>query len=213
MRGFFRIYRDGELFIESENVVTTGALVSCANLAAGVTTGQFVSLMGYGNGTATPQQSDTGLSGNQQYFNAITGSTFPSSGAVSFNFSLSGSDYGAVPGLTITEIGLFANSSGVQVPISKGIVTATWQPSTAYAVGAIILDANGNVQRCTTAGTSGASQPTWSTVVGNTTADNTVVWTNVADSTLPTPIWTHALVPSFAFNGQATYTGTYILTF
>ena len=42
-----------------------------------------------------------------------------------------------------------------------------------------ILDSNGNLQVCTTPGTTGAGPlpPTWATVQGTTTADNTVTWT------------------------------------
>lgn len=40
-----------------------------------------------------------------------------------------------------------------------------------------IIDSNGNLQQQTTGGTTGTTQPTWATVVGTTTADNTVTWT------------------------------------
>lgn len=40
-----------------------------------------------------------------------------------------------------------------------------------------IRDSNGNVQIVTTFGTSGASEPVWSTVIGGTTTDGTVTWT------------------------------------
>jgi hypothetical protein len=47
------------------------------------------------------------------------------------------------------------------------------------AVGQSIQDSNGNIQTCTTGGTAGSgAEPTWNTVVGGTTTDNTVVWTN-----------------------------------
>jgi len=58
----------------------------------------------------------------------------------------------------------------------------TWLPSHAYAVGALILDSNGNVQWAHTAGTSRTSaqgHPTWSTTIAGTTADNTVSWREV----------------------------------
>ena len=38
-----------------------------------------------------------------------------------------------------------------------------WTASTVYALNALVLDSNGNVQKATTAGTSGAAAPTWST--------------------------------------------------
>ena len=63
---------------------------------------------------------------------------------------------------------------------------AAWTDANAYAVGDIVrstsLQASGLVFRCTTAGTSGASEPAWATDIGSTITDNTVVWTAVASS-------------------------------
>lgn len=50
-----------------------------------------------------------------------------------------------------------------------------WQASTDYNIGNLVTDGNGNIQRCTTAGTSGATAPTWAT--SSTTSDNSVTWT------------------------------------
>lgn len=58
-----------------------------------------------------------------------------------------------------------------------GDIPAVWQASTAYAVGDWVRSSTGSppyTYRCTTAGTSGASEPTWGPVTVN---DNTVVWT------------------------------------
>jgi len=61
-----------------------------------------------------------------------------------------------------------------------------WASSTAYSVGNIVrastLQASGLVFRCTTAGTSGGSEPAWGTDIGSTITDGTVVWTAVASS-------------------------------
>jgi lambda family phage minor tail protein L len=63
---------------------------------------------------------------------------------------------------------------------------SAWASSTAYSVGNIVrastLQASGLVFRCTTAGTSGGSEPTWGTDIGSTITDGTVVWTAVASS-------------------------------
>lgn len=54
-----------------------------------------------------------------------------------------------------------------------------WLPNAPYGLGLVVVPAtsNGFMFRCTTAGTSGASSPSWNTAAGDTTSDNTVVWT------------------------------------
>jgi hypothetical protein len=52
-----------------------------------------------------------------------------------------------------------------------------WQSNASFALGYSIVDSNGNVQTVTTAGTSGATQPTWN-ITGPTT-DGGVIWTFV----------------------------------
>ena len=56
---------------------------------------------------------------------------------------------------------------------------SSWTAHQPYSVATIILDSNGNVQRCTTAGTSGATHPIWATNVGGLTLDGSgnLVWT------------------------------------
>ncbi len=56
----------------------------------------------------------------------------------------------------------------------------TWKANTVYALNAMIIDKNGNTEKCTTAGTSGATEPTWNMTMGGTTHDGTgsLVWTN-----------------------------------
>ncbi|MFZ9751486.1 MAG: phage minor tail protein L, partial [Candidatus Nanopelagicales bacterium] len=63
---------------------------------------------------------------------------------------------------------------------------SAWASSTAYVFGDIVrasvLQASGLVFRCTTAGTSAATEPAWGTDIGSTVTDNTVVWTAVASA-------------------------------
>src|ERR1051325_6147463 len=61
-----------------------------------------------------------------------------------------------------------------QVPVSG---FSSWVASTFYNPSLLLLDSNGNLQKLTTAGTTGGSEPAWSTVVGNTTNDGSAVWT------------------------------------
>jgi|TARA_Y100000033_G_scaffold24569_1_gene23143 lambda family phage minor tail protein L len=59
-----------------------------------------------------------------------------------------------------------------------------WAASTAFSVGdvrrATSSQNSGLVFECTTAGTSGSSEPTWPTDIGSTLTDHTVVWTAIS---------------------------------
>lgn len=59
-----------------------------------------------------------------------------------------------------------------------------WQASYPKQIGYLVRPtvANGCYYRCTTAGTTHVAEPTWPTTAGATVADNTAVWTCVADS-------------------------------
>jgi hypothetical protein len=94
------------------------------------------------------------------------------------------------------------------------LVDAAWQASTPYALQTSIVDSNGNIQVVTTAGPSGANQPTWKTIAGQTTSEtgSTLVWTMVGVPTpgsggSPTPIptevhWLGELQPGAANASQ-----------
>jgi len=61
--------------------------------------------------------------------------------------------------------------------IMNFLVTA-WTASNPYTLNQEVLDSNLNVEKVTTAGTSGGSQPTWNVTTGGTTHDGGVTWTN-----------------------------------
>jgi uncharacterized repeat protein (TIGR01451 family) len=82
---------------------------------------------------------------------------------------------------------------------------ALWSASTAYAVGTRIVDSNGNVEQVVSiqgTGTSGTTQPTWSTTLGGQTTDNPgtnqVVWQN-AGTAAGTTIQSSATVTNSTF--------------
>jgi len=54
-----------------------------------------------------------------------------------------------------------------------------WKASVAYVENQTVgpVTPNGHIYKCTTAGTSGSSEPTWPTTSGETVEDNTAVWT------------------------------------
>ncbi len=61
---------------------------------------------------------------------------------------------------------------------TPGTPNQVWLASKPFALNMAVVDTNGNVQRVTTAGTSGGSAPSWNVTVGGTTTDNSVTWTN-----------------------------------
>jgi flagellar hook protein FlgE len=210
--GIVRLYRQEHLIWERQNLFVNTGLPLLANLIAGVTTGQSVSTMGFGSGALAPGATDTGLTAAPTYYNSIGSYSFPSAGSVQFNYSLQTSDYGAA-GMTIQELGLFANAAAVTMPAAIGTASPSWSASITVTVGTTIVDGNGNLQRCTAAGTSGSTAPTWSTILGSPTSDGSAVWTLVALHTAPGPMVAHVSVPAFAYTGTGDYSGTWTLTF
>lgn len=210
-RGRVEVFCDGELVSRSRNLVVASGLGAMANLIAGVTAGQSVSVAGFGSGSTAPASGDTDLGTEPKYYNAVGGHTFPSNGEVQFTFGLTVAVDYAAAGITVTEVGLFGNAAAMALPSYVGTGIAAWAASTAYAVGALVTDSNGRVQRCTTAGRSGSAAPAWATVIPNTTTDNTVTWTLVATNSVPSPMWAHALVSAFDFTGAADYTLTWTI--
>lgn len=211
-KGIVRLYTRGRLIWERRNLFVNTGLPPLANLIAGVTAGQSVSAMGFGSSASAATAADTGLTAAPAYYNAIGSHSFPSSGSVQFNYSLQVIDYGAA-GMTIQELGLFANAASVAMPAAVGTANPSWKGNVASTLGTIIIDANSNLQRCTTAGTSGSNVPTWSTALNATTTDGSAVWTLVALHTTPGPLIAHVSVPAFAYTGSGNYSGTWTLTF
>jgi len=60
-----------------------------------------------------------------------------------------------------------------------GVSHPTWQASTAYSLGDYVTPTtlNNFIYECTTAGTSGTTEPVWPTTDGATVTDGTVEWT------------------------------------
>lgn len=88
-----------------------------------------------------------------------------------------------------------------------------WAASTGFAVGDIrrasTSQNSGLVFECTTAGTSGSSEPSWPTDIGSTITDNTVVWTAIssvyADLSVLTP---NAIIELFELHYDNTLHGS-----
>jgi hypothetical protein len=210
--GIVRLCERGLVLWECKNIFVNAGLPALANLVAGVTAGQYVTAMGFGSSAVAPAVTDTGLTAVPAYYNAIGVHTFPSSGSVQFNYSLLTTDYGS-NGMTIQELGLFANSASVGLPAAQGTSNPAWTASTPKVVGNLVVDSNNDVQRCTVSGTTGGAAPSWSGMLNGTTTDGTVTWTLVAFHQPPGPLIAHVIVPAFAYTGTGNYSGTWTLTF
>jgi len=205
-----------KLIYEADNLYVSSGLTVLANLLGAGTGGYVAAAIGFGSGNTAPTVGDTDLGLAPKYYNAVGTHTIGPSGGIAagsvlFNYALATTDYAANP-LTIQELGLYANSAAVGLPALVGGTFSNWAASHAYTVGNLIIDANGNTQRCTTAGTSGSSAPTWATAVGNTTTDDTVTWTLVALHSVPGPMIAHVVVPSFPYTGSGNYSGTWTIS-
>ena len=107
-------------------------------------------------------------------------------------------DHGLETGSLITVSGLSGNTAGTHnfntatgpvavTRISSSQFSYTISATTQIATGTATIrrqevtitpvTKNGRKYTCTTAGTSGATEPTWLTTVGNTVADGTAIWT------------------------------------
>ena len=220
-KGLVRFYegdwrRAGKLLWERPNLVVITGLAALASLLGGTTAGESLVYVGFGSGAVTPAMGDTTLGANPAYYKAVGTVTIGPSGGVAvgsvqFAYSLVTADYAANP-LTIQEMGFFGNTGSSTFPAAVGTANPSWTASHAYTVGNLIVDSNTNIQRCTTAGTSGSSAPTWSTTMSGTTSDGSAVWTLVAFHTAPTPMISHLSVPSFSYSGGGNFSGTYTVS-
>ena len=80
---------------------------------------------------------------------------------------------------TNSSSSIFTNPLGSVICCDNSVIVY-WQGSNAYSLSDVINvnnDSNVFAYECTTAGTSGATQPTWPSVDGDTVVDGTVVWT------------------------------------
>lgn len=106
-------------------------------------------------------------------------------------------------------------NNGTQVMVTHGAngyvydtLPKSWTADTAYLAGIYVrpTTANGYYYKCTTAGTSDATEPAaWSTTVGGTTADNTVVWTTYAEA----PVYAQITDPNFIGGAACAYQDGY----
>ncbi len=117
-------------------------------------------------------QASSAVSTSRSYLGYAVNQFFANGGQQAYIVRLT--DAAAAPAtLNITD--LVFDSSAAPAPstvsITSGAVSA-WAPLTSYAIGALVTDSNNAVQRCTSAGYSGTSHPTWASTAGAITTDN-----------------------------------------
>jgi hypothetical protein len=118
-------------------------------------------------------------------------------GATLQTVTLGNSAHNPTSGVSVSEVFVDFNGDAAYVGDNDGFLhkispfftatgsltdttTAGWQASHSYSLGTLILDNNGFIEKCTTAGTSGSGgQPGWNKNWNATTTDNTVTWTNI----------------------------------
>lgn len=87
-----------------------------------------------------------------------------------------------------------AQASGVGSCTSTGCIInfkdTPWIASHAYTAGQEVLDSNFQIQVVNTAGTSGATTPTWSTTIGGATIDGGVTWYDQGPYSASPAAWT-----------------------
>jgi hypothetical protein len=107
---------DGRLVttIEESNLFVNAGLPALAALMGGDTSGEFATVVGFGSGANNPALTDTGLTASA-YYKSLDSHSEDGAGSVTFNWSLGVGDTGAL-GISIQELGLFANKTAVVLP-------------------------------------------------------------------------------------------------
>ncbi len=137
---------------------------------------------------------------NNVYSTEVTGGANPTSGetlpvwnttvpSASNNFQGGTTQDGQVTwvnrGTPVKNWGIAAGKTAPTAIV--GTSNVAWASNTFYSLVSVVVDSNGNLQQVTTAGKSGATQPTWSSTLGTTTSDGTATWTMI--QTAASLIW------------------------
>lgn len=83
-----------------------------------------------------------------------------------------------VAGAIKTHLQVYQFPSLLKAAFGNSRTTATWAATTAKTINSLVVptSANGYYYKCTIAGTTAGSAPTWPTTIGNTVVDGTVTW-------------------------------------
>jgi hypothetical protein len=112
----FRVFVRGRLVgvITGGNLFVNDGRPALAKLLGGDAAGEFASAIGFGSSGTAPAATDTGLTA-AAYYKTLDSHSQDGSGSVTFNWSLGAEDTGA-QGITIQELGLFADRTSVGLP-------------------------------------------------------------------------------------------------
>ena len=112
----FQVFEKRRLIatIEDRNLFVNAGLPALAALMGGDTSGEFATAVGFGSGATAPALTDAGLTA-PAYYRSLDSHAEDGAGSITFNWSLGVGDAGAV-GITIQELGLFANKTVVVLP-------------------------------------------------------------------------------------------------
>jgi hypothetical protein len=121
---------------------------------------------------------DTGYFLITQGGNPVTGPTQPVWNTMLLGTTNDNTAQWTNRGNPVENFGIAAPTTAPNI-IVQGGAGVSWQPNTFYSNAQVIVDSNGNLQSVTTAGLSGTTVPTWATIDGHTTVDNTVTWTQL----------------------------------
>jgi hypothetical protein len=99
---------------EGHNLFVNAGRPALAALLGGDTTGEFAAAVGFGSGLAAPAVTDTALTA-PGYYKILDSHSEDGNGSVTFNWSLTAADTGAL-GITIQELALFANHASAGLP-------------------------------------------------------------------------------------------------
>lgn len=141
--------------------------------------------------TAGIQPNDTGAAVCTALASAISGfkgGRLPLSASAATNYCTISSRTAGQRGMQHV---VFLDTTSLPAGLIATLYT-TWTTLTVYAVGDQVIPRatpNGFYFKCTTSGTASASEPTWTSTVGSTVTDGTVVWTcwgSTATGNVPT---------------------------
>jgi 6-phosphogluconolactonase (cycloisomerase 2 family) len=136
----------------------------------------------------------------------LAGGTHPSAFSVTFGGDATWQANGTTGTITVNPAQLLVTADNVSRTYGTPVA---WASNTNFYVGEMLTDGAGNVQQVILSGTSGATLPTFSTVVKATTADGSVIWINRGPSTSAVnPPLTYTLSGFVNGDTSAVVTGT-----